>query len=349
MPNTLNIYETAAQLRAIDLMPPEYSFLFDTFCKDMGVSEEDKAIMDYRKGKRRMAPVVHEGTGGVVMERDGFETRAIEFCTIAPERLITNHDIKSRAFGENILGGMTPEQRAKKMLAKDLVEMRQATQRRREWMGRQVLLNGKLSVFRYTSEGRDMKTTALADFGFTQYFTSETAWSGVGADIDADMREIFDIVYEGSGAVDVIVMAPDVANAMLANSTYIKKYELVNAEIAKLNIKYKGQGVRYLGMNTDGVEMYSMSGKFTDDDGIDKAILPSGTLIAGSKEMLKVEHGPVTQVEDPGATALPKTYVKKEVPLRYGDIAAGSVKNRLTSRPMILPENVDGWVVAHVL
>ena len=345
----MDIYSTRAQLAAIELMPPEYSFLYDMFCADMGAVEDDKAIYDYRKGTRRMAPVVQDGAGGVLMGRDGFETREIGFCTIAPERIIQNNDLKGRSFGENVLGAMTPQQREKKMLAKDLTDMRKAIQRRREWMARQVLLTGKLSVFRYTNEGRDMQTTLVADYGFTQHYTPDTKWSDAGAKINDDMQEITDMIFDGLGACEAIVMAPDVASAMLNNSNYVKYLDLKNAEMGKINVKYKGHGVRFLGYNSDGAEMYSYSGKFLDDDGVMKPQLPSGTLVAGGKGILKCPHGPVTQVEEAGPNAQHKTYIKKEVPLRYGSIDSNAVKNRLTSRPTIVPFNVDAWVVAHVL
>lgn len=345
----LDIYSTRAQLAAIELMPREYSFLYETFCADMGAVEDDRAIYDFKKGSRQMAPVVHPGTGGVVMSRSGYETREIGFCTIAPERIITNPDLQKRAFGEDILGAMTPVQREKKMLAKDIIEMRKAIQRRREWMARQVLLTGKLSVFRYTNEGRDMNTTLVADYGFTQNFTPDTAWDQTGAKIDADMHEIYDLVYDGLGIVDKIVMAPDVADAMIGNSNYIKQFDGRNIDMGEINTKYRGQGVRFIGWNSDGVEMYSFAGRFTDDDGVVKPILPSGTLIAGGNGMLKCLHGPVTQVEETGPNAQHKTYVKKEVPLRYGSIDSNAVKNRMTSCPTIVPFNVDAWVVANVL
>ena len=345
----LDIYSTRTQLKAIELMPPVYSFLHDVFCADGGQSETDKAIYDYRKGLRQMAPIVHKGTGGVLMERGGYETREFGFCQIAPERLIDPETLEPRMFGENILGALSPEERSKKTAAKDLMEMLMATQRRREWMSRQVLTTGKLSVFRYTNEGRDLETTLMADFGFTQKYTPDTVWSDSSAKIDDDMKEIFDTVQEGCGMVDTIVMAPDVANAMQANTTYIKKYDMINAEMGKLMSRYVGQGVRFLGWNTDGAEIYSISGKFVDDDRKIKPILPSGMLIAGSKGMLKIQHGPVTQVESTGMDAAHKTYFKKEVPLRYGSIDGNSIKNRLTSCPTVMPENVDGWVVANVL
>ena len=77
----IDIYSTRAQLAAIEQLPREYSFLYDTFCADMGAVEEDKAIWDFRKGDRQMAPVVHPGVGGVLMGRQGYETREVGFCT----------------------------------------------------------------------------------------------------------------------------------------------------------------------------------------------------------------------------------------------------------------------------
>jgi len=345
----LDIYSTRAQLAAIDLMPREYTFLYDTFVQDMGAVEDEKAIYDYRKGERMMAPVVHPGTGGVLMGRRGYETREIGFCTIAPERIITNPDLQRRAFGEAILGSMTPEQRAKQMMAKDLTEMRQAIQRRREWMARQVILTGRLDVFRYTDEGRDVQTTLYADYGFTNVFTPATPWDQAGATVSDDMKRIYDIVYDGLGVVEIIVVAPDVANALLNNSSYMKEFDYLRADMGEIQTRYAGQGVRYLGVNIDGVPMWSFSGKYTDDDGAVQPILPPGTVIAGGKGVLKCPHGPVTQVEETGPNAQHKTYIKPEVPLRYGSIDGNAVKNRLTSCPTIIPFNIDAWVIANVM
>lgn len=344
----IDIYSTAAMLQAIELMPREYSFLYDTFCQDQGVVEDDKAIYDFRKGTRQMAPVVHKNTGGVLMERTGYETREIGFCTIAPERLVDLSDLEKRTFGEKILGALTPEQRSKKILAKDLTEMRAAIQRRREWMARQVLLTGKLEVFQYVNEGREKKASLYADYGFTNKFTPTTGWDQTGAKIDDDMRAIYDMVYEGLGNMELIVMAPDVANTLLANSAFMKTMDTSNADMGEIRTKYRGQGVRFIGRNSDGVEMYSFAGKFVDDDGQVKPFLPAGTLIAGGRGVLKALHGPVTQLEGNGQSARHVTYVKKEVPKRLASEESDAIKNRIKSCPTIIPFNVDAWVVADV-
>ena len=147
----------------------------------------------------------------------------------------------------------------------------------------------------------------------------------------------------------MIVMAADVASAMLHNSDFIDQYDRRNADMGKINTRYRGSGLRFIGYNSDGVELYSLSGTFIDDDGQAKKLIPDGKLIAGSHDLLNIYHGPVTQVEETGANARHKTYIKKEVPLCYGSIDGNSIKNRLTSCPTVVPANVDGWAVATVL
>ena len=344
-----DIYSTRAQLAAIDLMPKPNSFLLDAFCEDKGEVEDDRAIYDFRKGARTMAPIVHKGAGGVVMGRSGYETHEVGFCNIAPERVIDAPAISTRAFGEQLIGGMTPQERARQLLTRDLIEMREAIQLRREWMCEQVLTTGMLNVLEYTNEGTQTNTRLIADYNHTQRFTPATAWDQSGAKINDDMKRIVDIVYEGLGMVDKIVMAADVAEAVLADEKYYKLFDGRNISMGEISTKYLGQGVRFLGWNSDGIEMYSVSDRYLDDDGQMKDRIPSGMLIAGSKGCLRMYHGPVTQVERRGDTEEWFTYIKREVPLRHGSISGNAIKNRLTSCPTIVPFNVDGWCIAQVL
>lgn len=345
----LDIYSTMAQLKAIEVLPPVCTFLFDTFAKDMGMVENEEAFYDFKKGVQEMAPFVHPNTGGVLMKRSGFETRKVGFCNIAPERVVRAEDTNQRSFGEVVFGGMTPEQRSKKLMIEDLAAMRLAVQNRREWMVREVLLKGKLEILRYTNEGREVQSTKVADYGFTNFYTPANAWDTANADIRSDMHKMTDIACEGGGMVTVRLMASDVADALINNERYQKLMDVRNYDLGKIDEKYIGSGVRFLGYDVDGAKMYSLSGKFINDKGVAESIIPSGTIISGYQGMVKVGHAPVTQVEEVTVNAKHKTYVAKEVPLRHGSINSNSVMNRLTSRPTVVPFNVDGWVVGHVL
>lgn len=346
MPFDLNT--TATMLKAVEAMPMVCSFLYDTLCKDAGVTENDKAIYDYRKGQQQMAPFVTPGVGGVEMSRSGFETREVDFCTIAPQRTVNAHDIATRSFGEKVLGGMTPEQRSRKMLAADLVELRNAVQRRREWMSMQMATTGKLEIFTYTNEGRNKNATMVLDCHFTNNFTPTTKWNESGAKILSDMRKMDDMVYEGGGYVDIKIMDAETAEAMLYNESYMKQLDNRNVKAGEIEAKYNSYGVRYWGKDAHGTDIYSVSGKYLDDDRTLKPILPKGTILTGYRGMLKVLHGPVTLVENDNANQH-TTYIKREVPDRVASKTNNSIANRLTSCPIIIPENIDGWVVGHVL
>lgn len=345
----MSIYDTAVMLKAVEQFPRDYSFLYD-YCVDSDNPVEDsEAIYDYRKGSLRMSPIVHDYVGGVLMARDGFDTRKIGFCRLAPERIVTINDISKRSFGENVMGAKTPEQRAKELLARDLTDMKQSNQLRREWMVRQVLLTGKLEIFKYTNEGRDKETTMVADYGFTNNFSPDNAWDTANATIDEDMQEMCDLVYDGGGYIDRFLMHPNVFAAMKKNSNYIKQFDGLHVNMGEINTRYMTAGIRFVGWNSDGVEMYTVSGKFVNDNGQHESIIPGGTIVGLSRGIMNAPHGPITQVEDPGQKGAPKTYIKKEVPLRIANVGTNSVTTRLTSCPTVVPVNVDGWVVGHVL
>ena len=352
MPANFDLFSTAVMLKAIEQMPRAYTFLSDTFAADGELCEDERAIYDYRKGaKTGLAPFVVPGTGGVAINRDGYEMREIRFSTIAPERVVTLEDVSSRMFGEAVTGALTPEQRAKRVLARDLTELRQLVQNRRNWMVREVLLKGMLNIKRYTHEGVEAEASMLANFGFTNYYVPTTKWDQSGATIEYDMQQVYDLVYDGLGEVDILVMAPDVFQAMLANSDYVKTLDLKNLDMSEINTRYRGQGVRVLGYNADGVLMVSYSGKFVDEDHTVKPIIPSGYVIAGSSrnKPLKFMHGPIQKFTGLDENAALHTYIKKEVPFRIGGSQSDSIATRLVSRPTVVPENVGAWCVMKVL
>jgi len=352
MPANFDLFSTAVMLKAIEQMPRAYTFLSDTFAADGELCEDERAIYDYRKGAQTgLAPFVVPGTGGVAVNREGYEMREIRFSTIAPERVVTLEDVSSRLFGEAVTGALTPEQRSKRVLARDLTELRQLVQNRRNWMAREVLLKGRLDIKRYTHEGVEAEASMLADFGFTNYYVPATKWDQAGAKIEYDMQQVYDLVYDGLGEVDILVMAPDVFQAMIENSNYCKTLDMRNVDMSEINTRYRGQGVRVLGYNADGVLMVSYSGKFVDEDHTVKPILPSGYVIAGSSrnKPLKFMHGPIQKFSGMDESAALHTYIKKEVPFRVGGSQSDSIATRLVSRPTIVPENVGAWAVMKVL
>ena len=352
MPANFDLFTTAVMLKAIEQMPRKYSFLADTFAEDGGLCEDERALYDYRRGSETgLAPFIVPGTGGVAINREGYEMREVRFSTIAPERVVTLEDVSSRMFGEAVTGSKTPEQRSKEIIARDLTELRAMVQNRREWMAREVLLNGKLEIRRYTREGLESEASMLADFGFNNYYVPATAWNQSGAKIHYDMEKVFDLVYDGLGEVDTLVMGAGVFEAMMANSDYCKTLDMDHVYMGEIATKYAGQGVRYRGTNSDGVRMLSYSGHFRNEDRSVTPHIPDGWIIAGSSRAkpIKFMHGPIQKYTGMDETATLHTYIKKEVPFRIGGSQSDSIATRLVSRPTVMPMNVGGWAIMKVL
>lgn len=341
----IDINETMIQLKAVELMKRPSGFLFDTFCEDQGVLRDEKAVWDFKKGTAVMSPFVHKDTGGVMMARDSFESKYIVFPTLAPELSIEKINYETRSFGEVLIGDKTPAERANAQKAQDLATLMDMNQLRREWMVRQLLLYGKLDIREYLNNGRSVRTNIVADYSFTNNYTPASKWDQPDSDPDYDMEAAYDLVATGMGMVDIIIMAPDVKRALVNHASFMKKFDFRNANFGQISTAYRKEGLRYIGTNADGVDMLSLHGTFKNDNDVDEAMIPAGTVIVGSSKIMKMVHGPVTLLEGKEY----RTYLAKDVPQVITDERNNAMIQRLTSRPMMIPFNVDAWAIMKVL
>ncbi len=342
----IDINNPLFQLQAVKKMKPISRVLTEMFLSEGRAVPQEIAIWDVKKGQNRMAPFVHKNAGGVVTGRTGFQTEKIEFPKIAPERVVEVEDISTRQFGEGIISDRTPQQREMELMAEDLNDVREMIACTKEWMVSKILFEGKLDLLVYVDGGRVVEAPDWVDFNFTNIFTPDTGWDE-GGDVLGDMKDMHQMVLQGQGSVEIIVMAQDVSAAMLSNEAYLKKLDTMNFNAGLINQAFRGDSLLYLGKNHLGVDMYEFSGTVMDYTGNAVKLIPDGTVLTGSRKMLKSLYGIITQVETPNGPH--KSYVEKEVPLRYSDIGSNSTKQRLTSRPIIMPTNVDGWAIGHVL
>lgn len=347
MPSIL--YDTWKQIKAIELMPKVNTFLYDTFVQNEGAIDAEDARYDFKKGNVEMAPFVVPGTGGKEMERETFDTRAISFPTIAPERTVNYMQYAGqRAFGEDIGGSLGPEERMKRLMARDIAEMRSAIQMRREWMTAQVLFEGKLDILEYVDGGQVVKATRAADYKFTNKYTAATAWNASGAKILDDLYRMVDVVTKGQGTPTIAVFGTDVRSMLMSSEELRKQMDVRNQYYGMIEPGKPFNALQYVGTMASGIEMYCYTGSYRESlTGPEKSFIPAGKILVGGGKMLRCMHGPVAQVEREGDA--PKVYAKEEVPFRYSKSGGSSIMQRLTSRPMILPYNVDAWCVGTVV
>ena len=337
-------------LRAIEKFMPVQTFFRDTFFPIPATFPTEKVDVDFKKGKRKMAPFVARTVGGIIVDRNGFRTDTYETPYIAPQRSLTKNDINARMLGENIYSTRTPEQRAQELLAKDLIELDDMITRREEWFCRELMLYGKVTIKGWVDKigGTDFVEDEV-DFGFTNKDTLQgaDAWDqGTSKKYD-DLKKIRLEIVKASGInPDVVVMAQNVADLFLEDTSVMKLLDNRRISIGIIEPKIKQDGVTYLGTLTAlGLELYAYNEWFVDDDGVEKALMPDDYLVMGRTGLGERLYGAVTQIESDGEFY---TYEGIRVPKVWADQGHDRKMIRVASRPLPKPEDVDSWYTLKV-
>jgi hypothetical protein len=342
MANTINIYSTRTMMQAINLMKPAYTFFRDTFFGNVETYLTENVDFDFKKGKRKMAPFVAPRIGGVVMDRQGFDTRTLKTPKIAPERVLTKDDINTRSMGESVYSQKTPADRASELLANDLVELDEYITRREEWMCREVLYNGKIII---SGDGFEQQV----DYSFTnkEVLTGAALWNAnTGKPIQDLKRWRRSVIQKTGKAPDICVMASDVTDAFIENEEVKALLDKFRYNIATIAPSIQSPAVTFIGnIPALGLEIYSYDEWYLDDDEKEQPIVPEGSVLLASRDMNKRIYGGVTQMDNGGFV----TYDGIRVPKSWIDEQNEVRKLRVTSRPLPAPIDVDNWYVATVL
>jgi len=200
---------------------PVNTFFRDTFFNNVDTQPTEQIDVDFRKGKRKMAPFVAPRVGGITMDRQGFTTRSYTPPKIAPQRVLTKDDISNRAMGENVYSTRTPEERAAQILGKDLSELDEMITRREEWMCREIIINGKCVMKGYVDDKDSNTIDQEIDYSFTNKETliGDALWNLSTSKKLADLKRWRLAVIKKTGkAPTVCIMSSDVADLFLADT-----------------------------------------------------------------------------------------------------------------------------------
>lgn len=338
-------YTTREMIEALDQTMPVRSFLTRTFFPKSNLHIAELIELDVRKGKRKMAPFVAPRKGGKVMVREGFKTNLIKTPKIAPQRAITVDDITKRGIGENTYSKKTPEERADELLAKDMTDLQDAIERRKEWEAREVILGGKFTAID-EEEGLDVQV----DFNFSnkEVLSGTALWSNSGSNPVAVLKAKRRLIIQKTGkAPDIVLLASDVVDTFLNNPNVQKAMDIRNLNNVVVEPKVIDPAVTYIGKIAElALELYSYDEWFLDDDDVEQPMLPSGTVILGHSDGIgSFEYGAVTQMEKGEHI----TYEAEIVPKVWADDDNDVKMLRMTSRPVPRPDDVDSWYVLDVL
>ena len=337
-------YTTREMMEAIDQTPPVRTFLQRTFFPGEQTHVTEKVEFDVWKGKRVMAPFVSPRKGGKVLTRQGYKTNQFTTPKIAPERVLTKDDISVRAMGENVYSQRTPAEREDELLAKDLTDLEAAIARRKEWMCRQILFEGKVDVTDL-DEGVDIQI----DFGFENIVVlgADEQWGLATVDPLAILRKRRKKTIKDTGtAPDIAIFSSDVIEDFINNPFVLKAMNVLNMKNVVIEPRVVDPALTFYGRIAElDLDIYTYDEWFLNDDGEEESMIPSGTVLLGhSGGEGQIEYGLVTQMEDKKFWS----YEGKLVPKVWADENDEVNKIRLTSRPLPRPFDVASWSVIYV-
>lgn len=337
-------YTTREMMEAFDQTPPIRTFFQKTFFPTENTHITEKVEFDVRKGKRIMAPFVSPRIGGKVITRQGYTTNQFTTPKLAPERVLTVDDISKRAIGENIYSQRTPAEREDELLAKDMTDLEETIVRRKEWMCRQVLYEGKLDVVNEEA-GVDVQV----DFGFTNIvvLAADAYWSLATVDPLIILRARRKKTIKDTGrAPDIAIFASDVIEDFITNPFVEKAMNILNMKNIVIEPRVVDPAITFYGRIAElDLDIYTYDEWFLNDYGEDEAMVPPGTVLLGHSDGEgAIEYGLVTQMED----KIFRSYEGRMVPKVWADEKDEVKKVRLTSRPLPRPFDVNSWTIIYV-
>jgi len=352
MPMNLDLYKTTTMLQAIEKTMPLRKFFTRTFFPGVNTFVTENVIFDYKKGKRPMAPFVAPRVGGITVARDGYQTKEYKAPKIAPQRILTVDDLMTRGMGENVFSQRTPAQRQAEMLAKDLSELEDMNARRIEWMARELLLGRPIVVKGYIDKLDSQYVEDEINFGFDNklILAGANKWSDEGSASKkyGNLRDWrLDVIRKSGIAPTMAIFGQSAWDAFRKDPEIDNMLKQQNATLALMNPSVIDEALTFCGRLPGlGLELYTYDDWFIDDNGTEQSYIPADHVILCRPNLGSFSFGAVTQMEADGQF---HTYEGTRIPKSWADQNSDTRMIRLSTRPIPIPDDVDGWFVAQVL
>lgn len=349
------IRETYKLVKTVKKMYPVVQFLKDRYFPDGPVYYSEKALIEFKKKGRKIAPFVIPLVNGIVMEKDGYRTDIVDAPYIAPKRVITAKELEQKAFGGSPESGRSPEQRENELESEFIDDNRISILRRHEKMCADILLTGQV-IMKHYATAEDAAKGENYDFKYLRFYEGEfkNKYKFTKKFKDMTTSEKIQEFYKmatvlrkrGVRATD-IVMTSDVSMLLMSDKDFLEFYNKAKVNIGEINPTELPDGVVSNGsININGVVMtlFTYDEIYEDLDGEEKAILPAGTIAFLQPNMGTTVYAQVTFYTKDGF----KSYAEKIVPRLVGDEKSNMAEVQAFSRPVMYPNDMDGWLVANI-
>lgn len=340
----LSIYDTTTLIRVVENLKEPSQFLLDMFFPSTTQSDTEFVTIDVFDGKRRLAPFVNPLQEGKFVEPIGFRSPTFKPPYIKPKtRLDPTRPIR-RGIGERIGGGgVTPAERAAANLRVEMEDQLAQINRRLEWMAASALANGTLTVV------GDGVPTAVIDYGrdpaLNVTLTGANRWGQPGVSPSADIDVWSAQVLKASGfPVTDVVFTPSSWRAFRADplvAAIVASFVNGNADFQAAGVRAERGGIR---LGTWGQYTLWLYYEWYVDpvDGIEKPMLPDGTVLLGSAQVDGVRAF-ATIIDDeigyPSVPYAPKSWVQQDPGVRW---------LMTQSSPLVIPARVNASFSAKV-
>ena len=349
------IRETYKLVKTVKKMYPVVQFLKDRYFPDGPVYYSEKALIEFKKKGRKIAPFVIPLVNGIVMEKDGYRTDIVDAPYIAPKRVIAAKELEQKAFGVSPESGRSPEQRENELESEFIDDNRISILRRHEKMCADILLTGQV-IMKHYATAEDAAKGENYDFKYLRFYEGEfkNKYKFTKKFKDMTTAEKIQEFYKmatvlrkrGVRATD-IVMTSDVSMLLMSDKDFLEFYNKAKVNIGEINPTELPDGVVSNGsININGVVMtlFTYDEIYEDLDGEEKAILPAGTIAFLQPNMGTTVYAQVTFYTKDGF----KSYAEKIVPRLVGDEKSNMAEVQAFSRPVMYPNDMDGWLVANI-
>ena len=340
-----DIYSFPTLLKVVGQLPSPSTYILDTFFQNGEPFDTEYVEVQTYKGNRPIAPYVSPQQPGKVVLRGGFEANQYKPALIKPARPITAIDLAVRRAGESLINPEPPEVRARRLLARDIVELNDTITRRKVQQAAELMFTGKVTQI---GEG----VSQIIDYDFTNIITlsGTDLWTNENSDPIAFLAARRRAIIEADAPTPNIILADyDAAVALMRHPAILKLAENRGVDVGDIDVTLLPDGVTYHGYLRDvGLRVYSYTGRYTDDDGTDKPFIPEGTIALLSTRDPFTFHYGANIIMDPVAEQF-VTVRGQITPQSWISIEPAQRWLQMLSRPLAVPPNVAGWYVAKVI
>ena len=309
----MQIFDTVALNRVVETMVDPIDFFTTNYFGNVQVSDTEEIFYDVITNKRRITPVVHPMVRGKVVEGPLYDTRSFKPAYLKDSRVFNPNKYFSRLPGERIGGAMTPAQRMQSAVAWHIDDQMKMLARRKEVWCAEVLRTGKLVV---AGDGYDQVTVDFQrDASLTVTLTGSDRWGQAGVQCLRTLENGAEAIFaKANVSARTVVMTLDAWKVFRLDAEVEKLLSLfrrdrLGADIGTGPLVMPIDGVRYMG-HVGEFDIYVYAGKYVDPlDGIEKDILPAGTVMLLSNDVDGVYH--YGAIRDLDAGLQPRQYFVK--------------------------------------